>query len=48
MRIYRDKGYIDTGLDGNGAEIISIRDNRAVLTNAGDGSIDILDVTEPV
>lgn len=35
----------DTGLGDNGAEIISARDNRAVLTNSGDGSIDILDLT---
>jgi hypothetical protein len=35
----------DTGLGANGAEIISVAGNRAVLSNAPDGSIDILDVT---
>ncbi len=38
----------DTGLGSNGAEIISVRGNRALLTNAGDGSIDILDFTDPL
>ncbi|MFV9503854.1 MAG: ExeM/NucH family extracellular endonuclease [Oscillochloridaceae bacterium umkhey_bin13] len=35
----------DTGLGENGAEIISLRGDRAVLSNAGDGSVDILDVS---
>ncbi|MFQ3663771.1 MAG: Ig-like domain-containing protein, partial [Chloroflexaceae bacterium] len=38
-------GY-NTGLGANGAEIISVRGNRGVLTNAGDGSIDILDTSD--
>jgi hypothetical protein len=36
----------DTGLGANGAEIVSLRGNRAILTNAGDGSLDILDTTD--
>ncbi|MGQ9925729.1 MAG: endonuclease/exonuclease/phosphatase family protein [Chloroflexaceae bacterium] len=39
-------GSYDTGLGNNGAEIISVRGDRAVLTNAGDGSIDILDTSD--
>lgn len=35
----------DTGLGDNGAEIIAVRDNYAVLTNSGDGSVDILDLS---
>jgi Ca2+-binding RTX toxin-like protein len=35
----------DTGLAANGAEIISIRGDRAILSNAGDGSLDILDTS---
>jgi len=34
----------DTGLGGNGAEIISVRDNRGALSNAGDSSFDLLDL----
>jgi hypothetical protein len=36
----------NTGLGANGAEIVSARGNRALLTNAGDGSIDVLDITD--
>jgi uncharacterized repeat protein (TIGR01451 family) len=36
----------DTGLGGNGAEIISVRDDRGALTNAGDSSFDLLDVSD--
>ncbi len=36
----------DTGLGANGAEIIDIRGDRAVLTNASDGSVDILDTSD--
>jgi predicted extracellular nuclease len=36
----------NTGLGANGAEIVSAWGNRALLTNAGDGSIDILDITD--
>jgi predicted extracellular nuclease len=36
----------NTGLGANGAEIVSARGNRALVTNAGDGSIDILDITD--
>lgn len=36
----------DTGLGANGAEIVDLRGDRAVLTNAGDGSIDILDTSD--
>jgi len=39
-------GSYNTGLGSNGAEIISVRGDRAVLTNAGDGSIDILDTSD--
>ncbi|MFV9503855.1 MAG: ExeM/NucH family extracellular endonuclease [Oscillochloridaceae bacterium umkhey_bin13] len=35
----------NTGLGENGAEIISLRGDRAVLSNAGDGSIDLLDAS---
>lgn len=38
-------GTYDTGLGGNGAEIIAVRGDRGVLTNAGDGSVDILDLS---
>jgi hypothetical protein len=38
----------DTGLGANGAEIVSIKGNRAVLTNAGDGSLDIIDISDPL
>jgi DNA-binding beta-propeller fold protein YncE len=34
----------DTGLGGNGAEIISVRDDRGALSNAGDSSFDLLDL----
>lgn len=37
----------DTGLGSNGAEIISVRDSWGLLTNAGDGSIDILNLADP-
>jgi uncharacterized repeat protein (TIGR01451 family) len=36
----------DTGLGGNGAEIISVRDDRGALTNASDSSFDLLDVSD--
>jgi predicted extracellular nuclease len=36
----------DTGLGGNGAEIISVRDDRGALSNAGDSSFDLLDVSD--
>lgn len=36
----------DTGLGSNGAEIISVRDSWGLLTNAGDGSIDILNLAD--
>jgi uncharacterized repeat protein (TIGR01451 family) len=36
----------DTGLGGNGAEIISVRDDRGALTNADDSSFDLLDVSD--
>jgi uncharacterized repeat protein (TIGR01451 family) len=36
----------DTGLGNNGAEIISVRDDRGALTNAGDSSFDLLDVSD--
>ncbi len=39
------RSQYDTGLGANGAEIIDLRDNIAGLTNAGDGSVDLLDVT---
>lgn len=35
----------DTGLGDRGAEIISVSGDRAVLSNAGDGSIDLLDLS---
>jgi predicted extracellular nuclease len=35
----------NTGLGANGAEIIDLREDIAGLTNAGDGSVDILDVS---
>ena len=38
----------DTGLGELGAEIISIRGDRGLLSNAGDGSIDILDLSDPL
>ncbi|BCX04854.1 MAG: hypothetical protein KatS3mg053_2792 [Candidatus Roseilinea sp.] len=38
----------DTGLADNGAEIVSVAGDRAVLSNAGDGSVDILDVSDPL
>ncbi len=38
----------DTGLADNGAEIISVAGDRAVLSNAGDGSVDVLDVSDPL
>ncbi len=34
----------DTGLGGNGAEIISVRGDRGALSNAGDASFDLLDL----
>jgi DNA-binding beta-propeller fold protein YncE len=37
-------GTYNTGLGGNGAEIIAVRDQWGVLTNAGDGSVDILNL----
>jgi|GEM_PF-265352 len=36
----------DTGLGANGAEIVSVRGDRAVLSNALDGSVDILDTSD--
>lgn len=36
----------DTGLGDKGAEIISLSDDRAVLSNADDGSVDILDTSD--
>jgi predicted extracellular nuclease len=36
----------DTGLGGNGAEIISVRDDRGALSNAGDSSFDLLDLSD--
>jgi uncharacterized repeat protein (TIGR01451 family) len=36
----------NTGLGNNGAEIISVRDDRGALTNAGDSSFDLLDVSD--
>jgi predicted extracellular nuclease len=36
----------DAGLGGNGAEIISVRDDRSALTNAGDSIFDLLDVSD--
>ncbi|MCL6510640.1 MAG: ExeM/NucH family extracellular endonuclease [Anaerolineae bacterium] len=38
----------DTGLADNGAEIVSVAGDRAVLSNAGDGSVDVLDVSDPL
>ncbi|MCX6521598.1 MAG: tandem-95 repeat protein [Actinobacteria bacterium] len=38
----------DTGLGANGAEIIGVRSDRAVVSNAIDGSIDVLDVSDPL
>ncbi|RRR66595.1 MAG: ExeM/NucH family extracellular endonuclease [Candidatus Viridilinea halotolerans] len=35
----------DTGLGRDGAEILSVSGNRAVLSNSGDGSVDILDTS---
>lgn len=36
----------DTGLGDNGAEILAVRDNWGVLSNADDGSVDILDLSD--
>lgn len=36
----------DTGLGGNGAEIISVRDADGALTNAGDSSFDLLNLSD--
>jgi len=36
----------DTGLGGNGAEIISVRGERGALSNAGDASFDLLNVSD--
>jgi uncharacterized repeat protein (TIGR01451 family) len=36
----------DTGMGNNGAEIISVRDDRGALTNAGNSSFDLLDVSD--
>lgn len=38
-------GTYDTGLGDNGAEIIAVRNQWGLLTNAGDGSVDILNLT---
>ena len=38
-------GAYNTGLGANGAEIIAVRDQWGVLTNAGDGSVDILNLS---
>ncbi|MCS7057119.1 MAG: ExeM/NucH family extracellular endonuclease, partial [Thermoflexales bacterium] len=36
----------NTGLGGNGAEIISVRDGDGALTNAGDSSFDLLNLSD--
>ncbi len=36
----------DTGLGLNGAEIVSVRGNFALLSNAGDSSVDVLDISD--
>ena len=36
----------DTGLGGNGAEIISVRGEHGALSNAGDSSFDLLDLSD--
>jgi predicted extracellular nuclease len=36
----------DTGLGGNGAEIVSIAGNRILVSNAGDGSTDVVSATD--
>ncbi|WP_287127434.1 FG-GAP-like repeat-containing protein [Candidatus Cyanaurora vandensis] len=38
-------GTYDTGLGENGAEIVDVRGNVGVLTNAGNRSVDVLDLT---